>query len=54
MKGAIMAYKSHKFGKRNGKKHFNAVGVRTAYYYPVYLLDLFFCYFTEKHLFILA
>lgn len=24
-----MAYKSHKFGKRNGKKHFNAVGVRT-------------------------
>ena len=25
-----MAYKSHKFGKRNGKKHFNAVGVRTA------------------------
>ena len=30
MKGAIMAYKSHKFGKRNGKKHFTAVGVRTA------------------------
>ena len=24
------------------------------YYYPVYLLDLFFCYFTEKYLFILA
>ena len=24
-----MAYKSHKFGKRNGKKHFNAVGVKT-------------------------
>ena len=24
------------------------------YYYPVYLLDLFFRYFTEKHLFILA
>ena len=25
-----MAYKSHKICKRNGKKHFNAVGVRTA------------------------
>ncbi len=23
-----MAYKSHKFGKRNGKKHFDAVGVK--------------------------
>ena len=29
-------------------------GVGTGAYYPVYLLDLFFCYFTEKHLFILA
>lgn len=28
--------------------------VKELYYYPVYLLDLFFCYFTEKHLFILA
>ena len=24
-----MAYKSRKFGKRNGKKHFNKEGVKT-------------------------
>ena len=38
----------------DGQQPMESADGKELYYYPVYLLDLFFCYFTEKHLFILA